>query len=190
VTTVLTIGLAGLFLLGLISVLAGLVFFAWLRQLWRELRRTPTFSQIARRAAVAKPMLTYRDALRRAPGLATDLTLRLNRKALALEVISNKLGSEQRFRVEETTRRYLPDTLNAFQMALVGADAERRDRASKMLVEQLAQLESSLDSIAAGAGEDGIAALQANGAFIEEISRPPSDIMTSSKSTEEHGPSS
>ena len=153
------------------------VFVAWLRRLWRSLRQSPTLSWIARRAETARQVFSYREALRLAPPRATDLTLRVQRKATALEAIAGELGPRERFRVEQTTRRYLPDTLNAFQMALMGGDSERRKVAQALLVDQLSRLEGNLDRIAAGAGDKGIAALSANGMFIDSISAPPADDL-------------
>ena len=150
---------------------------AWLRRRWRSLRQSPTLSWIARRAETARQVLSYREALRQAPPRAADLTLRVQRKAMALEAIAGELGPRERFRIEQTTRRYLPDTLNAFQMALMGSDDERRKVARELLVDQLSQLEGNLDRIAVGAGQKGIAALRANGMFIDSISAPPSDDL-------------
>jgi hypothetical protein len=150
---------------------------AWLRRLWRSLHRNPTLSWIARRVETAKQVFSYREALRLAPPPATDLTFRVQRKAMALEGMAGELGPKERFRVEQTTRRYLPDTLNAFQMALMGGDDERRKLARELLVDQLSQLEGNLDRIAVGAGEKGIAALKANGMFIDSISAPPGDDL-------------
>ena len=151
--------------------------YAWLRRLWRSLAQSPTLSWVARRAQTARQVLSYRDALRHAPPRATELTLRVQRKATALEAIAGDLDPKERFRVEQTTRRYLPDTLNAFQMAMLGSDDERRRVARKLLVDQLAQLEGNLDRIAVGAGEKGIDALRANGMFIDSISAPPPDDL-------------
>jgi hypothetical protein len=169
VETLLLAGLVALLLVLAIGTGVVLLLFVWLRQLWRELRRTPSFSRMASRAAVARPMLTYRDVLRRAPPAALELTSRLQRKALALESIRDQLGSEQRFRVAETTRRYLPDTMNAFRLALAGADDGRQGEASALLVKQLSDLEAGLDGIAAGAGEKGLLALRANGVFLDQL---------------------
>jgi hypothetical protein len=167
-----------LFVIGIIVailfVLAGtgvaVLLFAWFRHLWRDLRRTPVFgAQVARGANLARPVLAYRDVLSRAPIDATNLTLRIQRKAMALESVKEELGAEQRFRVEETTRRYLPDTMNAYRKTLAASDAQHTE-ASRLLVEQLSQLDANLDGIAAGASESALAALKANGHFLDELS--------------------
>jgi hypothetical protein len=150
---------------------------AWLRRLWLSLRQNPTLSWIARRAATAKQVLSYREALRLAPRRATELTFRVQRRAMALQEIAGELGPKERFRVEQTTRRYLPDTLNAFQMAVMGSDLEGRRVAQELLMAQLSQLEGNLDQIAVNAGERGIATLRANGIFIDSISAPPADDL-------------
>lgn len=160
-----------------VVVTVAVVTIAWLRRLWRSLRRSPTLSWVARRAETARQAFSYRDALRRAPPRATDLTLRVQRKAMALEVIAGELDPKERFRVEQTSRRYLPDTLNAFQMALMGGDNERVEAAQQLLVDQLSHLEGNLDRIAVHAGAKGIAALRANGMFIDSISAPPPDDL-------------
>lgn len=165
------IGIALVILFVVAGAGVAVVLLAWFRHLWRELRRTPMFGgQIARGASLARPMVMYRDVLSRAPLNATNLTLRIQRKALALESIKDELGSEQRFRVEETTRRYLPDTMDAFRKALVANDAQQRTEATRLLEEQLSQLDANLDGIAAGAGESALAALKANGHFLDEVS--------------------
>ena len=115
-------------------------------------------------------MLAYRDVLSRAPIDATNLTLRIQRKAMALESVKEELGTEQRFRVEETTRRYLPDTMNAYRKAVAASEAGQRAEASRMLIEQLSRLDANLDGIAAGAGESALAAMKANGHFLDELS--------------------
>jgi hypothetical protein len=150
---------------------------AWMRRLWRSLGQSPTLSWIARRAETARQALAFREALRLAPPRATTLTFRVQRKARALETIAGELDSRERFRVEQTTRRYLPDTLNAFQLAVMGGDDERRKVAQELLVDQLSQLEGNLDRIAVSAGEKGISALRANGMFIDSISAPPADDL-------------
>jgi hypothetical protein len=161
----------------LVAVITIAALIAWLKRLWRSLAQSPTVSWIARRAETAGQVLSYRDALRQAPPRAAELTFRVRRKATALEAIAGELGPRERFRVEQTTRRYLPDTLNAFQMSLLGSDDERRKLARELLVDQLSQLESNLDRIAVSAGEKGIAALRANGLFIDSISAPPPDDL-------------
>jgi hypothetical protein len=168
-----TLLVAALVLVALVVVAATVVavaLFAWVRHLWREFRRTRTFSQVARGAALVRPLVTYRGLLRQAPPGTADLTFRLQRKALTLESIEDQLGPEQRFRVEETTRRYLPDTMNAYPVAMLSKDTGRRREASRMLVEQLTVLEANLDTIASGAGENAIAALEANGLFLHQVS--------------------
>ena len=120
-------------------------------------------------------MVAYRDALRRAPARASQLTYRVQRKALALEGISSHLGTEQRFRVAETSRRYLPDTLEAYRLVVAGSDGRPPPEASRLLLGQLSQLEASLDGIAVGAGERGLDALRANGLFLSAISRSAND---------------
>lgn len=150
---------------------------AWLRRLWASFLHNRTVEWIARRATIARQALSYREALSLAPSRATALTFRVQRKAVALEAISGELDSKERFRVEQTTRRYLPDTLNAFQMAVMGGDAERRRVAQDLLVDQLAQLEDNLDRIAVDAGDRGIDVLMANGLFIRSISAPPADDL-------------
>jgi hypothetical protein len=142
-----------------------------LRRLVRRLRGSPTYSRVARTATLARPMVAYRDALRRAPARATQLTYRVQRKALALEAISRHLGPEQRFRVAETSRRYLPDTLEAYRRVVTGSDGRPPAEASRLLVGQLSQLEATLDGIAVGAGDTGLDALRANGLFLSAISR-------------------
>ena len=177
VESLLVVGIV-VFLVALVAMVTiTAVSIAWLRRLWRSLRQSPTLSWIARRAETARQVLTYREALRLAPPRATDLTLRVQRKAMALEGIAGELGPRERFRVEQTTRRYLPDTLNAYRMALMGGDDERREVAQELLVDQLSRLEGNLDRIAVGAGEKGIAALKANGMFIDSISAPPADDL-------------
>lgn len=158
--------------------------FAWARQMWREVRRTPTFGQVSRGMAMARPVLAYRDVLRRAPALATELTVRIQRKAIALEAIGAQLGAEPRFRVGETTKRYLPDTMEAYRVAAVGQGTEQREEASRLLVEQLTQIDRNLDRIASGAGEAGISALRANGIFLDQISSS-SELKAIPSSTEE-----
>jgi hypothetical protein len=170
VGTVLAIVLGLLALLLVIGAVISVVLVSWARQLWRDFRGTPVFGTASRGVNLAGPVLAYRDVLRRAPLDATNLTLRIQRKAKALEGIRQHLGTEQLFRVEETTRRYLPDTMNAYRSTLVASAAPQRAEASRLLVAQLVQIDSNLDEIAAGAGERGIAALKANGMFLEEIS--------------------
>ena len=165
--------MVGIVILVLLLVAAGVVgvlLFAWLRHIWRDLRRTPTFSQVARGARMARPLLAYSDVLRLAPSAAAPLTFRIQRKALALATIREQLGSEERFRLDETTGRYLPDTMNAFRMAVATREPARRGEASQLLIDQLSRLDSNLDRIATSAGESGIAALKANGLFLDEIS--------------------
>lgn len=150
------------------------------RHIWRELRKAPAFQEVARGAQVARPFLVYRDALRRAPLEATQITLRIDRKVRALGAVGESLPDEQRFRLEETTARYLPDTMEAYRKALVGADLDQRREVSAMLLEQLNELDQNLDRIAASAGETGLAALRANGAFLDQIS---SDIQDDQRKT-------
>jgi hypothetical protein len=157
-------------LLIILGVVITVVLVAWLRTLWREFRRTPVFGSVARGVNMAGPAIAYRDVLRKAPLEATSLTLRIQRKVLALEGIKQYLGTEQVFRVQETSRRYLPDTMAAYRTTLVATDADQRTEASRMLVAQLSRIDSNLDEIAAGAGERGIAELKANGAFLDELS--------------------
>jgi hypothetical protein len=150
------------------------VVLAWIRQMWREVRRTPTFGRVSRGVGMARPVLAYRDVLRRAPAQATEMVVRIQRKAQALDAIRDQLGSEPRYRIAETTTRYLPDTLQAYRIAVVGQGREQRQEASRLLIDQLGAIDRNLDRIAAGAGETGIAALRANGVFLDEISeRPP-----------------
>jgi hypothetical protein len=179
-TTALIVGLAIAAFFVLFGVGIAVLFVAWLRQLWGEFRRTPTVSSLARGARAARPVVAYRDVLRHAPADTATRTLRIQRKALALEGIEAQLDSQDRFRVRETTRRYLPDTMQAFRMATMGEGADRRRDAARMLNEQLGQIESQLDRIATGAGENGLAILETNGRFLDEISSegaadPPSD---------------
>jgi hypothetical protein len=164
---------AGIVIVVLLLVAAGVVgflLFAWLRHVWRDLRGTPTFSQVARGARMARPLLAYRDVLRLAPSAAAPLTFRIQRKAMALATIRDQLGAEERFRLDETTGRYLPDTMNAFRMAVTTREPAGRGEASQLLMDQLSQLDSNLDRIAGSAGETGMAALRANGVFLGEIS--------------------
>ncbi|HYZ02022.1 MAG TPA: hypothetical protein VFA92_11055 [Candidatus Binatia bacterium] len=169
-TTALIVGLAIAAFFVLFGVGIAVLFVAWLRQLWGEFRRTPTVSSLARGARAARPVVAYRDVLRHAPADTATRTLRIQRKALALEGIEAQLDSQDRFRVRETTRRYLPDTMQAFRMATMGEGADRRRDAARMLNEQLGQIESQLDRIATGAGENGLAILETNGRFLDEIS--------------------
>lgn len=157
-----------LLVLGLLGVAVTLLL-AWLRGLWHEFRTTPMVSGIAQSANTARPLVQYRDVLRLAPPQATAQTVRIQRKALALERVKDHLGAEDRFHVEETTRRYLPDTMNAYRLAVTGADGEQRSAAAQLLMKQLAQLEETVDGAARGAGEVGMRALRANGQFLNEI---------------------
>lgn len=169
-TTALIVGLAIAVFFVLFGVGIAVLFVAWLRQLWGEFRRTPTVSSLTRGARAARPVVAYRDVLRHAPADTATRTLRIQRKALALEGIEAQLDSQDRFRVRETTRRYLPDTMQAFRMATMGEGADRRRDAGRMLNEQLGRIESQLDRIATGAGENGLAILETNGRFLDEIS--------------------
>lgn len=168
VVIVIVVVVLALLLLGLVAAAIAL-FVAWLRGLWQEFRRTPVVNDLSRRANLAKPLLAYRETLRLAPPEATSRTMRIQRKAIALERISDQLGDEERFRVEETTRRYLPDTMHAYQLAVTGADLPGRREASRLLIKQLAQIEGSVDAAAATAGENGMRVLEANGRFLSEI---------------------
>jgi len=185
------------FLLVMLGLLVAMVLFGvltattlalLLRRLVRRLRGSPTYSRVARAATLARPMVAYRDALRRAPARATQLTYRVQRKALALETISRHLGTEQRFRVAETTRRYLPDTLEAYRLVVAGSDGRPPQEASRLLVGQLSQLEASLDGIAVGAGETGLEALRANGLFLGAISGGGSDRQPDAREEEPRPP--
>jgi hypothetical protein len=169
-TTALIVGLAIAAFFVLFGVGIAVLFVAWLRQLWGEFRRTPTVSSLARGARAARPMVAYRDVLRLAPADTATRTLRIQRKAIALEGIEGQLDSQDRFRVRETTRRYLPDTMQAFRLATMGDGGDRRREAARMLNEQLGQIESTLDRIASGAGDNGLAILETNGRFLDEIS--------------------
>lgn len=169
-TTALIVGLALAAFFVLFGVGIVVLFVAWLRQLWAEFRRTPTVSSLTRGARAARPVVAYRDVLRHAPPDTATRTLRIQRKALALEGIEAQLDSQDRFRVRETTRRYLPDTMQAFRVATMGEGGDRRREAARMLGEQLGQIESTLDRIASGAGENGLAILETNGRFLGEIS--------------------
>jgi hypothetical protein len=173
--TFLLVVLGLLVVLVLLGLLTATTLVLLLRRLVRRLRGSPTYSRVARAATLARPMVAYRDALRRAPSRATQLTYRVQRKAVALEAISSHLGPEQRFRVVETTRRYLPDTLEAFRLVVAGSDGRPPPEASRLLVGQLSQLEASLDGIAVGAGETGLEALRANGLFLSAISGSAND---------------
>ena len=166
--TVIVVSLVAL--LVILGVVITVVLVAWLRQLWREFRRTPVFGSVARGVNLAGPALAYRDVLLKAPLEATNLTLRIQRKVLALEGIKRYLGTEQLFRVQETTSRYVPDTMAAYRTTLVAGNTGQHSEASEMLLAQLARIDANLDEIAAGAGERGIAELKANGAFLDEIS--------------------
>ncbi|MGH7910148.1 MAG: hypothetical protein ACREQM_00080 [Candidatus Dormibacteraceae bacterium] len=163
-----------LVVLGLLGAATAL-FAAWVRGTWREFRAAPMVSGIARTANAARPLVQYRDVLRLAPAEATSQTMRIQRKALALERIKDHLQAEDRFHVEEATRRYLPDTMNAYRLAVTGADQEQRRAAAQLLMKQLAQLEGTVDGAARGAGETGMRVLQANGEFLKEIAEEPSD---------------
>ena len=165
---VIVIVVVALLVLGLLGAAVALLA-AWLRGVWREFRSTPVVGSITQGASVARPLVQYRDVLRLAPAEATAQTVRIQRKALALERIKDDLGAEDRFHVEETTRRYLPDTMNAYRLAVTGADPEQRTAAARLLMKQLAQLEESVDTAAKGAGEVGMRALRANGDFLEQI---------------------
>ena len=158
-----------LLVLGLL-VAAVAVFLGWLRGLWHEFRTTPMVSGIAQSASITRPLVQYRDVLRLAPPEATAQTVRIQRKAMALERVKDHLEAEDRFHVEETTRRYLPDTMNAYRLAVTGADGGQRTAAAQLLMKQLAQLEETVDTAARGAGEVGMRALRANGQFLEQIS--------------------
>lgn len=142
---------------------------AWLRGLWSEFRNTPLVGGISRTAAVTRPLVEYRDVLRLAPPEATAQTVRIQRKAMALERVKQHLEAEDRYRVEETTRRYLPDTMDAYRLAVTGAGGEQRTAAAQLLMKQLAQLEDTVDDAARGAGEIGMRALRANGDFLQQI---------------------
>ena len=166
---VLLVVVLGLLVLGALAGAVALLT-AWLRSLWHEFRSTPVVSELSRSANLAKPLVAYRDSLRLAPPEATTRTMRIQRKALALERISDRLGDEERFRVGETTRRYLPDTMQAYRLAVTGADAGSRREASKLLIEQLARIEEGVDEAASTAGEQGMRVLEANGRFLAEIS--------------------
>lgn len=168
--TFLVIVLSLVALLVILGVVISVVLIAWVRSLWRTFRRTPVFGSVAQGVNLAGPALTYRDVLRKAPLEATNLTMRIQRKVLALEGIKEHLGTEQLFRVQETSRRYLPDTMTAYRSTLVATNSPQRAEASKMLIEQLSRIDSNLDEIASGAGERGIAALKANGMFLDELS--------------------
>jgi hypothetical protein len=169
-TTVVFVGLAIAAFFILFGVGVAVLIVAWLRQLWGEFRRTPTISSLARGAQAARPVVAYRDVLRQAPADTAPRTLRIQRKALALEHIEGQLDSQDRFRVRETTRRYLPDTMQAFRLATMGDGGDRRQEAARMLSEQLGQIETTLDRIAGSAGENGLAILETNGRFLDEIS--------------------
>jgi hypothetical protein len=158
-----------LLVLGLLGTAVALLV-AWLRGVWHEFRSAPMVSSIAQGANAARPLVQYRDVLRLAPAEATAQTVRIQRKALALERVKEQLGAEDRFHVEETTRRYLPDTMNAYRLAVTGSDSQQRMAAAQLLMKQLAQLEDTVDTAARGAGEVGMRALRANGDFLEQIS--------------------
>ncbi|MBO0686870.1 MAG: hypothetical protein J2P45_27295 [Candidatus Dormibacteraeota bacterium] len=165
----------GVFLaLALLGLGTGLALFFSLRHLTRRFRRaaagTRVGTQVGRMARLAGPMVVHREALRLAPPRATELTFRIQRKALALEAIAAQLSPESRFRVVETSRRYLPDTLNAYRLASAGRDRRQRTEAAELLVGQLSEVEAMLDGIAVGSGDAGLAALRANGAFLNVIS--------------------
>lgn len=158
-----------LLVLGVLGAAVALLL-AWLRGVWHEFRSAPMVSSIAQSASAARPLVQYRDVLRLAPPEATAQTVRIQRKAQALERVKDHLGAEDRFHVEETTRRYLPDTMNAYRLAVTGADGQQRMAAAQLLIKQLAQLEDTVDTAARGAGEVGMRALRANGQFLEQIS--------------------
>lgn len=166
-----------LLVLGLVGTAVALLL-AWLRGLWHEFREAPMVGGIARTAGAARPLVQYRDVLRLAPAEATAQTIRIQRKAMALERVKEHLGAEDRFHVEETTRRYLPDTMSAYRLAVTGAEGEQRTAAARLLMKQLAQLEDTVDTAARGAGEVGMRALRANGQFLEQISEeePPAEL--------------
>lgn len=166
-----------LLVLGLFGAAVALLL-GWLRGLWHEFRTTPMVSGIAQGATITRPLVQYRDVLRLAPPEATAQTVRIQRKALALERVKEQLGAEDRFHVEETTRRYLPDTMNAYRLAVTGADGHQRSAAAQLLMKQLAQLEDTVDTAARGAGEVGMRALRANGQFLEQIVEedPPAEL--------------
>ena len=171
VETLLIAGLVLVVLVVLAVVAAGVALVVWLRHLWRRARRSRAVARVVREVALARPLVVYRDVLRLAPPGATDLTIKVQRKALTLEAVGDQLEPQQRFRVEETTRRYLPDTMDAYRMAVMDGDPARRRDASRMLVQQLSELDGNLDSIAAAAGDSALAALRANGLFLGEVSR-------------------
>ncbi|MBO0701519.1 MAG: hypothetical protein J2P38_01205 [Candidatus Dormibacteraeota bacterium] len=157
-----------LLVVGLLGTAVALLL-AWLRGLWHEFRTTPMVSGFTQTASTARPLVQYRDVLRLAPPEATAQTVRIQRKALALERVKDQLGAEDRFHVEETTRRYLPDTMNAYRLAVTGAGGEQRSAAAQLLMKQLAQLEETVDGAARGAGEVGMRALRANGDFLQQM---------------------
>lgn len=75
------------------------------------------------------------------------------------------LGDETAFSLQETERRYLPDTLNAY----LNVPASRRDAAAdSLLIDQLAVLERATSQRLATLAKTGEAALAANGAFLAE----------------------
>jgi len=73
------------------------------------------------------PLDRYRDLLGQAHPEAVAQTARILGKARALERVKDQLGPDDRFHVEETTRRYLPDTMNAYRLATAAADGEQRE---------------------------------------------------------------
>ncbi|MBO0683514.1 MAG: hypothetical protein J2P45_10190 [Candidatus Dormibacteraeota bacterium] len=174
VETFLLVALGVVLALALVGLASGLALFFSLRHLARRFRRaaagTWVGTRVGRMARLAGPMVVHRETLRLAPPRATELTFRIQRKVLALQTIAAQLPPESRFRVGETSRRYLPDTLNAYRLASASRDRRQRTEASGLLVGQLSELEAMLDRIAGGTGEAGLAALKANGAFLNVIS--------------------
>lgn len=174
---VIVVVVVALLVLGVLGASVALLL-AWLRGLWNEFRSTPIVGGITQTATTARPLVQYRDVLRLAPPEATAQTVRIQRKALALERVKEHLEAEDRYHVEETTRRYLPDTMNAYRLAVTGADGEQRTAAAQLLMKQLAQLEDTVDGAARGAGEVGMRALRANGDFLQQITEedPPAEL--------------
>lgn len=165
---VIVVVVVALLVLGLIGTAVALLL-AWLRGIWHEFRATPLVGTITQSANTTRPLIQYRDVLRLAPPEATAQTMRIQRKAMALERVKDHLEAEDRYHVEETTRRYLPDTMNAYRLAVTGADPRQRTAAAQLLMKQLAQLEDTVDGAARGAGEIGMRALRANGDFLQQI---------------------
>ncbi len=90
------------------------------------------------------------------------------------------ISDETAFSLQETERRYLPDTLSAF----LNVPPSRRDAAAdSLLVDQLALLERATSQRLAALAETGRTALAANGAFLAERFADASAVTASAPAT-------